>query len=220
MRGIAIAEGDILGLAIREYRSCTHADSKADAVPIHAGLVNEILIGRYDMPAPTDPNSLLARHEAGLLDELREVVQNLAHHRSDDVNRLILPYCQPAMEAIGHRMAYDAAVAAGVRPCLIDLYVANVVKLDPAWYAEHAGLGRKAQQEMETRAQDQVLPLLGKLVKEMDVFPYVTAPIISDDRWAAFVQDLKVFRGNAHVDLLKQRRGQFGIETEMVRSHL
>ena len=189
-------------------------------MPIHAGLVNEILIGRYDMPTPTDPNSLLARHEAGLLDELREVVQNIAHHRSDDVNRLILPYCQPAMEAIGHRMAYDAAVAAGVRPCLIDLYAANVVKLDPAWYAEHAGLGRKAQQEMETRAQDQVLPLLGKLVKEMDVFPYVTAPIISDDRWTAFVQDLKVFRGNAHVDPLEQRGGRFRIETEMVRSHL
>ncbi|RPD78499.1 acyl-CoA dehydrogenase NM domain-like protein [Lentinus tigrinus ALCF2SS1-7] len=201
MRGIAIAEGDILGLAIR--------------------LVNEILLGRYDMPPPADPNSLLARHEAGLLAELREVVRTLPHHRSDEVNRLVLPHCQPAMEAIGHRMAYDAAVAVGVRPCLVDLYVVNVVKLDSAWYAEHAGLGRKAQQEMETLAQDQVLPLLGTLVKEMDVFAYVTAPIVSDDRWAAFVQDLKVFRGNARVDPLEQQRGgRFGVETEMVRSHL
>lgn len=172
------------------------------------------------MPLPADPNSLLARHEAGLLDDLREVIRDLPHHRNDEANRLILPYCQPVMEAIGHRMAYDAAVAAGVRPSLIDLYVANVVKLDAAWYAEHAELGRKAQQEMETRAQDQVLPLLGKLVKDMDVFAYVTAPIISDERWAGFVQDLKVFRGNAHVDPLEHRGGRFGVETEMVRSHL
>ncbi|KAI0744987.1 acyl-CoA dehydrogenase NM domain-like protein [Earliella scabrosa] len=199
MRGIAIAEGDILGLSIR--------------------LVNEILIGRYEMPQPADPNSLLARHEAGLIAELREVVRNVSHHRSSEVNRLVLPYCQPTMEAIGHRMAYDAAVAAGVRPCLIDLYVANVVKLDAAWYTENAALGRRAQQEMETRAMDEALPILGELVKEMDVFAYVTAPIVSDERWAVFVEDLKVYRGNARVDPF-ERRAHFGLDSEMVRSHL
>ncbi|KAI0738401.1 acyl-CoA dehydrogenase NM domain-like protein [Daedaleopsis nitida] len=199
MRGIAIAEGDVLGLAIR--------------------LINEILIDRYEMPPSTNPDSLLARHEAGLLSDLRELVRDLGQHRCSEVNRLVLPYCQPTMEAIGHRMAYDAAVAAGVRPCLIDLYVAQVVKLDPAWYAEHAGLGKRAQQEMETRAMDAVLPILGELVKEMDVFPYVTAPIVSDERWSAFVDELKVFRGNAHVDPLESR-SRLGLDAEMVRSHL
>ena len=97
-------------------------------------------------------------------------------------------------------MAYDAAVAQGVRQCLVDLYVANVVKLDAAWYVEHAGLGRCAQQEMATRALDEVLPILGELVNEMDMFAYVNAPIVSDESWAAFVESLKVFEGNAHVD--------------------
>ncbi|KAI0768840.1 acyl-CoA dehydrogenase NM domain-like protein [Trametes elegans] len=199
MRGIAIAEGDVLGLAIR--------------------LVNELLLGRYTMPPPANPDSLLARHEAGLFAELREIIKGVPHHRSAEVNRRILPHCQPMMEAIGHRMAYDAAVAQGVRPALVELYVAGVVRLDAAWYAEHAALGRAAQLEMETRAMDAVLPVLGELVKEMDVFAYVTAPIVSDERWGAFVDGLKTFEGAARVDVLEPR-GTLGVQPEMVRSHL
>ncbi|KAM5537960.1 hypothetical protein V8D89_008436 [Ganoderma adspersum] len=197
-RGLGIAEGDVLGLAIR--------------------LINEILLGRYEMPPPADPNSLLARHEAGLLQGLRNVLQSISNHRSTEVNRLILPHCQPVMEAIGHRMAYDAAVEQGVRQCLVDLYVANVVRLDPAWYAEHAGLGRGAQQEMATRAMDEVLPILGELVHEMDMFAYVDAPIVSDESWAAFVESLKVFGGDARVDLGLESVGR--LADLLVRSHL
>ena len=126
------------------------------------------------------------------------------------------------MEAIGHRMAYDAAVAAGVRPCLVGLYVANVVRLDAAWYAEHAGLGRAAQHDAAAAAHDAVLPLLGDLVREMDVFAYVNAPIASDSAWDAFVAGLKVFRGNAHVDAFdgEARRRESVEDVKMVRSHL
>ena len=225
MRGIAIAEGDILGLSIRELRPPLLAPARMlTAVSSRTGLVNEILIGRYEMPQPADPNSLLARHEASLIAELREVVRNVSHHRSSEVNRLVLPYCQPTMEAIGHRMAYDAAVAAGVRPCLIDLYVANVVKLDPAWYAEHTGLSRAAQLAAEEAAHDAVFPLLGELVREMDVFAYVHAPIVSDGAWDAFVGGLKVFRGSAYVDAFDadaRRRADIDVEdAKLVRSHL
>ncbi|KAI0819334.1 acyl-CoA dehydrogenase NM domain-like protein [Trametes gibbosa] len=199
MRGIAIAEGDVLGLAIR--------------------LVNELLLGRYTLPPPANPDALLAQHEAGLFARLRALIHGVPHHRSAEVNRLILPHCQPAMEALGHRMAYDAAVAQGVRPALVDLYVASVVKLDAAWYAEHAGIGWEAQQAMETRAQDAVLPVLGELVKEMDVFPYVNAPIVSDERWDAFVDGLATFEGNARVELFEPR-GVLEVRPEMVRSHL
>ena len=126
------------------------------------------------------------------------------------------------MEAIGHRMAYDAARAAGVRPCLVDVYVANVVKLDSAWYAEHAGLGRAAQSEAEEAAHDAALPHLGELVREMDVFAYVNAPIASDGAWDAFVAGLKVFRGNAYVDAFDSdaRRRAAVDDVKMVRSHL
>ena len=72
---------------------------------------------------------------------------------------------------------------------------------------------------METKAMDAVLPLLGELVKEMDVFASVTAPIVSDESWAAFVDSLTVFRGNARFEAL-EARGRVGQDTEMVRSHL
>ena len=122
------------------------------------------------------------------------------------------------MEAIGHRMAYDAAVEQGVRQCLINLYVANVVTLDLAWYVEHAGLGRDTQQEMATRAMDGVLPILGELVHEMDMFAYVNAPIVSDESWATFVESLKVFGGDARVDLGFERVGRH--VDPLLRSHL
>ncbi|KAI0644433.1 acyl-CoA dehydrogenase NM domain-like protein [Trametes meyenii] len=194
MRGIAIAEGDILGLAIR--------------------LVNELLLGRYTLPAPTDPGTLLARHEAGLFAELRQILKDAPHHRSAEVSRLILPRCQPMMEAIGYRMAYDAAVQQGVRPALIDLYVSNVVALDAAWYSEHAGLSRAEQQAMSTRAMDAVLPMLDELVKEMDVLAYITAPIISDERWNVFVGGLKTYVGDAGVR--SQENNAFTFQSDML----
>ncbi|KAI0633884.1 acyl-CoA dehydrogenase NM domain-like protein [Trametes polyzona] len=200
LRGLAIAEGDVLGLAIR--------------------LVNELLVGRYILPPSTNPGSLLAKHESGLFAQLREVACSLENHRGAEANRLILPRCLPMVEAIGHRMAYDAAVAQGVRLVLIDLYVANALNLDSAWYSEHVGVGRAEQLEMETRAQDAVLPMLGELIQEMDVLAYVNAPIVDDNQWNAFVDGLKVFEGDAQVDL-RQGAREHGLQSQpMMLSHL
>ena len=170
------------------------------------------------------PNSLLARHEAGLFADLRDILASASHHRSADVSRRVLPLCLPTMEAIGHRMAYDAATAAGVRLCLINLYVLNVIKLDSAWYAEHAGLGRAAQLDAEAAAHDAVLPLLGELVQEMDLSPYVTAPIVSDGAWNTFVEGLHVVGGDAQLQVLEpvdeQGHAILLEDTGMVRAHL
>ncbi|KAH8093147.1 hypothetical protein BXZ70DRAFT_950310 [Cristinia sonorae] len=183
MRGVAIAEGDVLALCIR--------------------LASELLIGRYEMPAPADPTSLLARHEAGLFDEARQVVANLGEgHRSEGFNRLILPLCQPLIEAIGHRMAYEAAVKAKVNPDLIALYVAGVVKYDASWYIEYLGLGRRAIHEMEDRALTVALPHLEDLLEETGARPYCIAPIVSDESWEGFVQSLPHFGGDASMQLI------------------
>jgi acyl-CoA oxidase len=174
-----------------------------------------MLQGRYKVPASLDQKSLLAKHELGLFEECRAILASLPHHRSPDVNRLILPQCQGLIEAMGHRMAYDAAVAAGVRQELVDLYVASCVKLDQAWYIENAGLTRKAVQDMEATALDAVLPQLGQLVGAMGVEPWITAKIVSDERWAAFVQTCETFEGS----------GAFAVfageaEQQIARSHL
>lgn len=182
------------------------------------GLATELLQGRYSVPTARDPTSLLARHEQGLFEEKRAILASCPHHRSEAVNRMILPSCLPLVEAIGHRMAYEAAVAEGVPQYLIDLYVASVVKFDAAWYAEHAKLGRQAQEDMEMQALDAVLPHLGSLVRDMGMSAHITAPIVSDDRWDRFVDGLEEFEGEGDVELWPGELVEQ--DAELVRSHL
>ena len=131
---------------------------------------------------------------------------------------MILPFCLPLVEAIGHRMAYEAAIAEGVPQYLIDLYVTSVIKLDAAWYVEHAGLGRQSQEEMEMLALDAVLPHLDSLIREMGMASHITTPIVSDERWGQFVDSMEEFEGDGQVELWP---GEL-VEQDMpvIRSHL
>ncbi|TCD62829.1 hypothetical protein EIP91_006370 [Steccherinum ochraceum] len=200
-RGIAIAEGDVLALCIR--KCLDPADDDLDTESSLPGLASELLIGRYDMPEPADPSSLLARHELGLFEETRTLVMNLGSgHRTEAFNRLVLPLCQPLIEAIGHRMAYDAAVKAKVPQDLVDMYVANALKHDPTWYIEHAGLTRREIAQMEDRAASAMLPKLEVMLEATGSAPYVHAPIVSDENWKAFLDTLPHFGGNAVVNVI------------------
>lgn len=155
------------------------------------------------MPEAADPNSLLARHEQGLYEEARTVVMGLgAGHRSEAFNRLVLPLCQPLIEAIGHRMAYDAAVKARVPQPLINLYVANAVKHDSSWYIEHAALTRRKIAEMEDKAASALLPELDELLESTGGKAYCHAPIVSNESWKAFLAQLPHFAGNAVVETI------------------
>lgn len=183
MRGIALAEGDMLSLSIR--------------------LASELLSGRYAMPPPADPSSLLARHEAGLYDEARAVVLTLAEtQRSEEFTRLVLPLCQPLIEAIGHRMAYEAAVRANVDADVIALYVAGALQYDASWYVEHLGITRRQMAEMEDRALSATFPRLEDLLEQTGAGPYCTAPIISDESWAGFVENLPGYEGDAVLNVI------------------
>ena len=155
------------------------------------------------MPAPVDPGSLLARHEAGLLEEARQIMADLGTgHRSDEFNRLVLPLCQPIVEAIGHRMAYEAAVKEKVDPDILALFTIGVIKHDSSWYVEHLKLGRREQQEMEDNALTALLPRLEELLEATGAKPYCVAPIVSDDAWNEFVGSLPHFEGEAYVEII------------------
>ncbi|KAF8903470.1 acyl-CoA dehydrogenase NM domain-like protein, partial [Gymnopilus junonius] len=170
MRGTAIAEGDTLALSIR--------------------LASELLQRRYSVPSTANTESLLALHEEGLFRELEDIFKETGDHRASDFDRLVLPDCLPLVQAIGHRMAYDAAVNAGIDTCLVDLYEASCVRLDTSWYVEKLGLSRSRQREMEATAMDKVFPRMEGFLAEMAVEPYILAPIISDERWAEYVSSL------------------------------
>ncbi|KAH9970095.1 acyl-CoA dehydrogenase NM domain-like protein [Lactifluus volemus] len=157
MRGIAIAEGDLLGISIR--------------------LASELLLGRYAFEPPRYPDSLLARHEKGLFSELRASLALATSHRSETYNREILPRSLPLIQAIGHRISYDAARAAQ----------------DEAWYVERLGMTRTELREREARAIDAVFPHLEEYLTRMNVAAYIVAPIVSDEKWKQFVSGLQTF---------------------------
>lgn len=224
MRGISIAEGDILALSISKFFFVSTSASSTQLTQHLIGLITELLQGRYALPVARDPSGILAQHEAQIFTSKRAVMASSPSSRSDTTNRLILPHCQPLVEAIGHRMAYEAAVSAGVSQDLIDMYLVNVVKLDAGWYVEHLGMTGKQIEEMECSAVDRLVGTDGgkrleALVEAFGVEEYVKAPIVSDEMWTAFVDGLPVSEGDAEVQVWPGNGGRER-EMEMVQAHL
>lgn len=180
-RAIAIGDGDILVLCIR--------------------LATEIILKRYEMPPPRDPSSLLAKHEASLIAHARSM-PCIKNHRSAEYNRKVLQRCVPICEAIGARMAHEAAVEAGVHKALLDVFVSSVMKLDEGWYITHAGLDQEAQRDMEDKALSALAPIADTFVTISEDMSFITAPIVSDEKWNEFVMKLPTFeKGTRDEDL-------------------
>ncbi|KAF3385510.1 Peroxisomal acyl-coenzyme A oxidase 3 [Penicillium rolfsii] len=175
---VATAEGDVRVLAIR--------------------LASELLIGRYEVPPPKKPNSPVARHEAGLFAEARELMKRFKNkHRSEAFNRTILPLCWPLVLAIGYRMALEAAEDIGIDPKLRALYEAGIFKEDAGWFAEKGGISREEGRALEAQAADAVLPELPRLIEETGVEPYCTAPMTSQALWQGYIAEFETFSGDA-----------------------
>ncbi|KAL4957007.1 acyl-CoA dehydrogenase NM domain-like protein [Aspergillus filifer] len=188
-RAISTAEGDIRVLAIR--------------------LASELILSRYKVQPPTDPKSALARHETSLFEEAQESLYAISGtHRSETYNRNILPRSLPLIQAIGHRMASEAAVSAGLDPRFIALFESGAILEDSAWYAEKGGIDRAMQRAMEASAADALLPDLEKFVAETGAEGYSTAPMASDKHWDELVAGLKEFSGGAEVDILSPGRSR------------
>lgn len=165
------------------------------------GLATELLLGRYALPAPAHPDNVLAQHEAGLLAKYGNILKNAPHHRSSEVNKQVLPHGQRIVEAVGHRLAYDAAAAAGISPDILALYQSYIMKFDPAWYSENLGITIAKQEELEADALDALLPQIESLLKGLDVDKYVSAPIAAEESWEEFRAGLELFDGEGHIEL-------------------
>lgn len=177
MRGASIAEGDTLVLCIR--------------------LATELLIGRYSLPPPKYPDTLAARHEAGLFAEAREQLKNQmgGQHRSDAFNRLMLPRCKGLVEAIGQRFFYEAAKEAGIEQAVLDVYEAGIVKHSPVWFVSHEKMDAAALAAHEDRAMTAALPNLERWLQWSGAHDYALAPVMTQDRWDAFLRGFPYFRG-------------------------
>ncbi|KAJ5100409.1 acyl-CoA oxidase [Penicillium angulare] len=175
-RATGIAEGEVLVLSIR--------------------LATEVLLGRYSIPEATQPGCFLAQHEKGIISDLRETNKMISNHRNDEYNRHVLPHLRPMVIAIGQRMAYEAALNAGVDKDLLALYEAGAIKSDSVWYSEHLGIGRADQSQKECEALDAVLPRLDEHLESLGIEPYCTAPMLSSDRWKGIVDAVPTLTGN------------------------
>jgi acyl-CoA oxidase len=181
-KGVIIAEGDILTLCIR--------------------LFSELLLRRYDVPLPGPEESILARHASSLLQENIQLLKSIkGDHRSDSFNSLILPQSQSVVEAMGHALAYSAAVKAHLPQPILDVYECAVIRQDPAWYSEQGGLSRLTQRIREDAAVSSMLPHLASFISQLDIDNYISAPIVSDASWKAYLADLPVHTGAATPDI-------------------
>ncbi|TFK45974.1 acyl-CoA dehydrogenase NM domain-like protein [Heliocybe sulcata] len=175
MRGAAIAEGDILGISIR--------------------FAVEVVLGRIVPPPPLNSDHILARRETGLIQELRETMLEASGHRSRKNEAILLPQCQGLMEAIGHRLAIDSATEKGIDARIVKCYLASVMSLDEAWYVEREGFSRSVLKAALLDAATSLYPDMDHLLSTLQADLYVTAPIVSDDRWRAYTEALPSFRG-------------------------
>lgn len=149
----------------------------------------------------------MAKHEEGYIADLQKLQSSIHEgHRSEAYNNRMLPHCRSIILAIGHRMAYEAAVDEGVDSDLLALYEAGVVKTDSSWYVENLGLSRADQFEMECNAADALLPRLGELLDGLDTMePYITAPILTAKRWETFLADRETIEGDASYDIMQAK---------------
>ncbi|KAI1089171.1 acyl-CoA dehydrogenase/oxidase C-terminal [Rostrohypoxylon terebratum] len=184
-KGNSIAEGDYMVLCIR--------------------LASEILLGRYAPPKQRDPQCLLARHESGVWDEARQILASLqGGHRGEEFNARLLPLSLPLVRATGQRMAYEAAKDAMVHgndhgpsmtPEVLALYESTCMMEDQSWYVENGIMSRQGLLNRDVDAMNSLLPFLEGMINDPAVDAFVKAPMVDQDRLAAFFSSLPSFQG-------------------------
>jgi hypothetical protein len=127
-----------------------------------------------------------------------ERIGGYKEHRGPAFDRHILPRCRLLAEAIGNRMAYEAAENAGLSLEVLTLYerICMCEDLDPL-----PAPGPLTQAYAPSRASESYNTVLAQIRSESasqsDIDDYVTAPITSDESWESFMNGLHAFR-NPH----------------------
>uniref|UniRef100_A0A0W0G887 Uncharacterized protein n=1 Tax=Moniliophthora roreri TaxID=221103 RepID=A0A0W0G887_MONRR len=166
----------LLGTPQRAGRSCTMctglrggAIAEGDVLVTSIRFGIEIITRRIQSPPTTDPTSLLYRYEQAVIAALRQLLSLSATDAGDRHIRHIL-----------------------------DFFVASVMKLDPAWHTESAGISQRDQLRIKVDCAMALLPELGSLLKRLDMQECVTALIVSDQSWDA---SLQTFGDEEHQEL-------------------
>ncbi|OAQ59041.1 acyloxidase [Pochonia chlamydosporia 170] len=174
--GNTVAEGDTLVLCIR--------------------LASELLGNKYTLPEPRDPTMPLAVLEKGLFEEARRRVQALGgyeEHRKTSFDKHILPRSRALIEAVGSRMAYEAARDDGTHPAVLRLYECESMGADLSWFTEHTSMSRGSFFDSISAAYEDAFPVVQTAADFDNVDKYITAPIRSEESWSEFMGTLHSF---------------------------
>ncbi|KAH0601463.1 hypothetical protein MHUMG1_00339 [Metarhizium humberi] len=158
-------------------------------------LVSELLLGQQSIPKARNPTSQLAKHEYGVWKEAacqaKAILSTDGSNRDDVFNAMLLPRCRKLVLAIGHRMAYEAAVdSSRVTIEMLRLYEATCMLEDPGWYVENTKFTSSKLDEHHAMVVRALLPSLDRLLDESGAAAWVTSPIVTEERWTDFVGKL------------------------------
>jgi acyl-CoA oxidase len=162
-------------------------------------LASELVQGKYPLPPSDNPNSLLARHERGLFEELQTFASkdDLGHsnHRSDAFAQNVTPRARDLIQAIGHRLAYDSVVESGtVRQELIDVWESNCVLEYAAWYIEHASMTSREIYARQVAAIERTRPHLEAIIEDFGMDKHFgSTPLVSSELEDEFMRGLPTF---------------------------
>jgi acyl-CoA oxidase len=152
------------------------------------------------VPKPRDPTSILSQHEFGLFEEAKCAVSRLGGyeaHRNESFNSHILPKCRSLIEAIGHRMAYEAAKDSGCNLAVLALYEKMCMSADLSWYTENLITTRSDFFRSADEAYENALPhLLCTLEEQKKEFKSLIYAPITDQSFDMFIRGLKAYRSN------------------------
>lgn len=167
---------------------------------LRTGLASEILTGKYRLPEPVDGQTHLAKYEEGLFHELIEKTISLSDsHRSEGFNAGVLPRCRTMVEALGQRMAFEAAKSKSLAPEILDVFVMCCIREDPSWYIEHEHFTRAQIWQDEESAFEKLQHLLPQLVEKTGARDYITAPMIGEQDLHEFILTLPTFGSGSDI---------------------
>ncbi|EXM13640.1 hypothetical protein FOTG_17914 [Fusarium oxysporum f. sp. vasinfectum 25433] len=177
-QGISIAEGDTLLL-------CIH-------------FMSELLGEKLALPQARNRLSRLAQREDKLMLDMKsrlEMIGGYKEHRGPAFDCHILPRCRLLAEAIGNRMAYEAAETSGLSPDVLTLYEGICMCEDLNHLPAMGPQCRAGAQSQSSEPYNNVLAQIrSESASRSDLDDYVTAPIMSEESWGSFTNSLHAFK--------------------------
>ncbi|KAG8667996.1 hypothetical protein FPOAC1_007357 [Fusarium poae] len=166
-QGNTVSEGDTLVLCIR--------------------FMPEVLAGSLVLPQAMNRSSRLAQREEDLIRDMKSRLERVGgydNHRGPAFDRYILPRCRLLAEAIGNRMAYEAAEKSGISSGCSRY---PLPALEPLVQARAPS--RSCSSYSAVLAQ-----IRSESVTPSEVDDYITAPITSDKSWESFMKGLQMLK--------------------------